>query len=217
MQKVQYVDNGKTAIFGGISFRRDKRTGYYLAGSAREGGRRKRLHVYVWEYHNGAIPEGYHVHHIDHDKSNNEIENLQLLSKEDHLKHHARNMSEETKEKLRKHLIENAVPKSKAWHASKEGKQWHSENSKAIWKDRKPKTYECTNCGKEYETLNRYAESSNHFCCNNCKSAYRRKMGYDNVKRECDICGAEFITNKYSKRKRCDECKHIRKKVQNNN
>lgn len=215
MREVQYVDDGKTAIFDGISFRRDKRTGYYLAGSARDGGRRKRLHVYVWEYHNGAVPDGYHVHHIDHDKSNNDIDNLQILSKEEHLRYHAQNISEERREKLRKQLIEKAVPKSKVWHASKEGRQWHRENGKAVWKNRKPIKYECTYCGKEFKTLNHYSESSNRFCSNNCKSAYRRKMGYDNVKRDCEICGAEFVTNKYSKRKRCDECKHIRKKLNN--
>ena len=216
MQKVQYADDKDIAIFDGMSFRRDKRTGYYLAGNARNGGRRKRLHVYVWEYYNGAVPEGYHVHHVDHDKYNNDIDNLQLLSKKEHAKHHARNMSEETKAKLRKQLIEKAVPKSKEWHASKEGKEWHSKHGYDTWKTRKPKTYECTYCGKEFETLNRYSESSNHFCSNNCKSAYRRKMGYDDVKRACEICGAEFTANKYSKRKRCDECKHVRKKPENN-
>ena len=33
-------------------------------------------------------PKIYHIHHIDHDHSNNDIENLQCLTKEEHLKHH---------------------------------------------------------------------------------------------------------------------------------
>ena len=41
-------------------------------------------HVLVWEQHNGPIPEGYQIHHIDGDKSNNSIENLQLVSALDH-------------------------------------------------------------------------------------------------------------------------------------
>ena len=34
--------------------------------------------IYVW--HHGQIPEHYHIDHIDHDRSNNRIENLQALT-----------------------------------------------------------------------------------------------------------------------------------------
>ena len=34
---------------------------------------------YTEMYHNGEIPEGYHVHHIDGDRYNNNIENLECL------------------------------------------------------------------------------------------------------------------------------------------
>ena len=37
-----------------------------------------RLHREVWKYHNGEIPKGYHVHHIDSNKNNNSIDNLEL-------------------------------------------------------------------------------------------------------------------------------------------
>ena len=73
---VQYVDDGDLACFDGLSFRRDKRTGYFLNAKTH-----KRLHVYVWEYYNGSeVPKGYHVHHKDFNKGNNEIENLVLMS-----------------------------------------------------------------------------------------------------------------------------------------
>ena len=42
----------------------------------------------MWELHYGEIPEGYHIHHIDFDKSNNDISNLQLMSKEEHMQLH---------------------------------------------------------------------------------------------------------------------------------
>ena len=45
---------------------------------------RKYLHQYVWEKENGAIPEGYEIHHIDRNTTNNNIENLQLVTKEEH-------------------------------------------------------------------------------------------------------------------------------------
>ena len=51
---------------------------YYLCGQyfQRKG---KRLHRTVWEFHNGTIPKGYHVHHKDGNRSNNAIENLTLM------------------------------------------------------------------------------------------------------------------------------------------
>ena len=35
-------------------------------------------HRIVWEMHNGVIPEGLSIDHIDRDKQNNRIENLRL-------------------------------------------------------------------------------------------------------------------------------------------
>lgn len=47
-------------------------------------GNRSLLHRDIWEHHNGKIPEGYDIHHIDCDKSNNNIENLECLPKSEH-------------------------------------------------------------------------------------------------------------------------------------
>ena len=52
--------------FDGVRYCRDERTGYYLSST-----HRKRMHVAVWEAHNGPIPEGYDVHHENLDKSDN--------------------------------------------------------------------------------------------------------------------------------------------------
>lgn len=46
------------------------------------------LHKYVWELQNGPVPDGHCIHHIDHNKANNDINNLQLMHKSDHVKHH---------------------------------------------------------------------------------------------------------------------------------
>lgn len=40
----------------------------------------KLLHRLVWIYHNGDIPKGYVIDHIDGDKSDNRIENLQCIT-----------------------------------------------------------------------------------------------------------------------------------------
>lgn len=47
-------------------------------------------HDYVWVLtHRRAIPKGYHVHHLDRIKTNNEPVNLTLLSGSDHSRWHA--------------------------------------------------------------------------------------------------------------------------------
>lgn len=200
---VQYVDDGDLACFDGLSFRRDKRTGYFLNAKTH-----KRLHVYVWEYYNGSeVPKGYHVHHKDFNKKNNEIENLVLMSATEHSKLHGKSWDEERKESARKNLIEKAIPKASEWHGSEDGKKWHSEHAKEVWANMKPNKYVCTYCGKEYETVNIYGKNQNHFCSNNCKSAYRRKMGFDNVTKVCERCGGEYIANKYRKTRFCESCK----------
>ena len=48
----------------------------------------KHLHRYIWEKYNGKIPEGYVVHHKDHNKSNNNISNLEMISDLEHRHEH---------------------------------------------------------------------------------------------------------------------------------
>jgi hypothetical protein len=45
-------------------------------------------HRYIWEQHNGKIPEGFMVHHKNEDKQDNRIENLECISKKEHGKSH---------------------------------------------------------------------------------------------------------------------------------
>ena len=67
-------------MYMGRKYAREEGTGYYVCTS----GSRRRLHDVLWEYENidgiKIIPEGYVVHHIDFDKTNNNISNLTLIS-----------------------------------------------------------------------------------------------------------------------------------------
>lgn len=45
-------------------------------------------HIYVWEQVNGKKPKGYVIHHIDEDKSNNDISNLKMMTISEHAKLH---------------------------------------------------------------------------------------------------------------------------------
>ena len=143
---------------------------FYLCGLyfQRKG---KRLHREVWKYHRGEIPKGFHVHHKDGDRSNNQIENLLLVEKSEHLSMH---MTPEEKERSRKSIYK-AIQAAPAWHKSEEGRKWHSMRGKLNRIVAKPRVYHCSFCEKEFSTIYHYGEGRNHFCSNNCKAAYRRR------------------------------------------
>ena len=48
----------------------------------------KKYHHYIWEKLYSSIPEGYVLHHINFDKLDNRLENLQLLPEKEHHKLH---------------------------------------------------------------------------------------------------------------------------------
>lgn len=87
--KVTYSEDGKKAYFNGeIYLRNDCKgnSGYYA--------RTEILHIAVWEYYNGKLPSDYIVHHAgkddngNFDKSKNNIEYLQIMTKAEHVRLH---------------------------------------------------------------------------------------------------------------------------------
>lgn len=53
-----------------------------------ENGKMNYLHREVAKVAYGDIPPGYHVHHIDGDKSNNQAVNLEILTNSEHIRKH---------------------------------------------------------------------------------------------------------------------------------
>lgn len=181
----------KKVIFNGKSFTLASNGRYYYNSRLR-----KSLHQVVWEYYNGEIPKGYHVHHIDHDGLNNDISNLKLMEEKEHLKYHA---DLQDKEKLREHA-EKIREKAIEWHKSTKGREWHKEHYEKM-KDKLHVEIElvCQECGKTYKTT----KHDSKFCSNKCRTKHRRKSGIDNETRICKHCGKEFVVNKYSKSQYC--------------
>ena len=209
---IQYAEDNDVAVADGLTFRRDKRTGYFLSG-APINGKRKRLHVYIWEKENGPVPNGFNVHHVDEDKMNNDISNLKLLSVHEHQHLHSKERFAKNPE-WEKRFIEQGQKCAKKWHGSEAGHEWHKlhfqKNKDALFRERE---VICEYCGKKFIA---HIGKKHHFCSGNCKSAYRRKMGYDNETRKCIICGKEYVCIKYSKGRTCSkECsgklRHLRK------
>lgn len=48
---------------------------------------RTKVHRVVWTFFNVSIPEGYEINHIDGNKFNNRIENLELVTHLENMKH----------------------------------------------------------------------------------------------------------------------------------
>lgn len=191
--------NDKHQYFNGKMFTKDENTGYYLCSSKSADGIRKRMHVYVWEYYNGSVPAGYHIHHKDEDKSNNDIHNLELKESTEHRSFHAKETFERNKEELLDHL-ERIRPMTKEWHGSEKGRDWHKNHyEKMKEKLYHKQKFQCIVCGKEFESTQVNAK----FCCNNCKSKHRKAEGIDNIETECVVCGKKFVKNKYSKTQTC--------------
>lgn len=65
-----------------------KTTGKGYLRFRKHDGRLQMEHRIVWEEHYGKIPEGMQIHHIDGDKTNNDISNLQLLTPLEHSRIH---------------------------------------------------------------------------------------------------------------------------------
>lgn len=56
----------------------DKGNGYRMVCLNR---RKLLVHRVIWEMHNGTIPDGMEVDHMDGNRSNNRIENLRIVSR----------------------------------------------------------------------------------------------------------------------------------------
>ncbi|MFZ2189753.1 MAG: HNH endonuclease signature motif containing protein [Candidatus Magasanikiibacteriota bacterium] len=152
----------------------------------------KRLHRAVWQYHNGEIPNGFHVHHKDGNRANNDIENLELLEGKAHEAMHGEKGD-------RSEWISAMHRGAKKWHGSKAGKQFHKEQYEKHCREAITKRIDlvCAQCGKHYQGVR------GKFCSNNCKSAWRREHNIDLVSFICPVCGKTKMVPKYSHGETC--------------
>ena len=71
----------------------NKKENRYYFGWRNKGSRKvytRRRASYIWEQHNGKIPEGYCIHHKNLDSTDDRIENLECITKLAHYEIHGR-------------------------------------------------------------------------------------------------------------------------------
>jgi hypothetical protein len=128
------------------------------------------LHRAVWEYHNGPVPDGFELHHIDGDTFNNDISNLAALPVSTHQRAH-------TLERIAAGKLQPpcalALQRAAEWHKSPTGIAWHKKHGAHTWDNRVWHTCYCAECGQEF--MSPYPTRAK-FCHTNCKSKYRRRL-----------------------------------------
>jgi len=186
----------------GIKFYPTKQ-GYYLG---HQNGRSIRMHRYVWEKHNGPIPEGFHIHHRDGDKANNTIDNLILIPKEFHLSYHGEKKA--SSEVAKANMEERVRPAEVEWHKSEAAKDFHREHyeqyTREIWLQ--PITKVCQYCGKEYQTVHAKGTTSK-YCSIDCKNKAKNLREHPRITKKCHTCGKEFETGDNRHRFCSDACR----------
>src|SRR4030067_1479678 len=169
----------ETIVFMGIQFRRysksktrSEREYFTSNGTQRKKGI-KRLHQEIWKYYNGKIPLGFAIHHKDGNSSNNDITNLECLSRGKHQSEHVRERFKDNEyyEKIKENL-RKIQPLSHAWRKTDEGKKWHSEHAKKVLLLSKPKEFNCIECNIKAITQSRVGGK---FCSKKCSSRWHSR------------------------------------------
>lgn len=111
-----------------------RKDGYY------QNKHRGLLHRYVWAQANGPIPKGMHVHHKNHIKSDNRLDNLVLLRAGEHWAEHDHERG---------------------------GSNWHSKGGKGSWRTATYSQYTCQQCGEQFESRTRAVVPQ--WCSDRCR------------------------------------------------
>jgi hypothetical protein len=114
-----------------------------------------------------------HVHHINGNKSDDRLENLQVMSKSDHMRHHA-DKGGGGKGKTQTACCPICGANFKACPTDlKRGKgKYCSLNCRSIAR-RKRSVLVCLQCGKFFEIVNCYIKDGRRFCSKKCTDDYK--------------------------------------------
>lgn len=166
----------QVVIFNGIKYYKQA-SGYYQRAETAKRNREnieRRLHRAIWKFYNGEIPKGYHIHHKDENKENNDIDNLELLSPSEHQKKHIKKSKIWWQTLEGKIANKRGVENAKQWHSSEIGKEWHSKHQKEYIN--KIRTVEiCKECGRTFGT---FKDKRHQVYCRKCRDKFAHRAIY---------------------------------------
>lgn len=148
--------------FQGIRYYLDN-DGYYKASRCHGRGL---LHRAIWSAVNGrSIPDGWHVHHKDHDRSNNDQSNLVAMSGSAHQRYH-----------------KGEQPTGAALDTFEERSRKRTDE----WTRKEYLDYTCRECGEPYKSR---SNKPTHYCSRKCcdKAMGRRRVERDRQRREAGL------------------------------
>lgn len=155
---------------------------YYLNKGYYRNGKSKPLHNAVYEYETGeTIPEGYVIHHLDHDSTNNSILNLQLLTVQEHREYHKRVSSTWIGSDLQREQLRKAQEMAWKRELTAEDIANKSKAGRMSWEKRKGIETTCYECHKEILV---YMPRVRYFCSSKCKMRTRRREEKEKLKKQ---------------------------------
>lgn len=181
---VEVVDDAHQR-FNGVLYHKIK-DGHY----ARHDG----IHQTVWRYYYGSIPEGYDIHHRDHNPVNNQLDNLQCLPRAEHMNHHA----------ACKAKIETVCQWCGNTFLASAKNPGRFCSDKCRYEAAKEKRL-CQVCG---ETFFCSPYSSTVTCSQKCASILRRNAVRPTITATCAYCGKSFTAVKTGRNKFCSKTCH---------
>lgn len=181
--------------FDGMIYRRTK-TGHYAKVTS--------IHQAVWNYFVGELVTGNEIHHKNSNPEDNDLSNLQSLTKAEHRRIH--NLNAPTRlskcKMCGKEFATRSAGKTLAKFCSDKCRDAYKFLSKesAVFEERI-----CVICGKKYKTEKR---STSKTCSRKCTGRIRWSRPRVKIMVTCEICGKPFETNKTRPARFCSKrCK----------
>ena len=131
----------------------------------------------VWIDEVGEIPDGHHIHHKNHDPSDNILGNLECIPASEHAMFHYLDRTD-----LR--------PSQKQWANSDYGKSVLRENMLKLKRAMPNRSLTCGGCGRTFETKH----PAQRYCTTHCQE------NHNWIIKNCEVCDKEFRAKKHNTR-----------------